>query len=273
MRKYVVAAVVCLAMLAGIAEAQMRGFSGGFRGGFPFGGSRSRIAVNGRWQQAPPRFDGQRAFGFGNFGRFSAVCTPFAGCFRPAVFGVPFSGTHFGHHHNGTFFGANFGFGTDFGTGFGSAFGSGFPAWGGGYGTPYYFDQASYDQDESTQAQSADRQRMLDEVNFERRRAMELERQYAELQAAQETSEQATQQQATQNAPSQSASGARPMPAILVFRDGRQMQVENYVITPNRLFSLGPDERRTIQLSELDLEATIKANQDRGVSFSVPKSK
>lgn len=266
MRKCVFAAVVCLAMLGGIAEAQMRGFSGGFRGGASFGGPRSRVVVNGMWSQTRPRFDGHRAFGFGNFGRFPAVCTPFAGCFRPAVFGVPFSGTRFfGHHRNGTFFGANLGFGT------------GFPVSGGfagfGVGMPYYFDQAGVDQDEYTQAQLADRQRMLDEVNFERRRAAELERQYAELQAAQETSEQATQQQSSQSAPSRSASGAQPMPAVLVFRDGRQMQVENYVITPNRLFTLGPDQRRTIQLSELDLEATVKANQDRGVSFSVPKAK
>lgn len=258
MRKYVVAAVVCLAMLGGIAQAQMRGFGGGFRGGVSFGGPRTAVGTH-HWGMTRG-FSGHRAFGFGNigfsrFGNFPGVCSPFAGCFRPAVF-TPFFRSRFvfDGHRRGHFFGGAFGFGT------------GIPIWG-GYGMPYYMD-SSYDQDEAIQAQAADRQRMIDEMNFDRRRDMELERQLAELQAAQE----ASAAHAAQPAQAQPRPEAQPTPAVLVFRDGRQMQVDNYVITADRLFTLGPDQHRTIQLSELDLNATVKANQDRGVSFSVPKT-
>lgn len=262
MRKHVVAAVVCLAVLGGIAQAQMRGMGGGARGGFAFSGVRQGVTPGTRGMAAP-FFRGHHVFG--QFGRFPGVCTPFAGCFRPAVFGVPFNGVHFGHRGS-TFFGGSFGFG------------AGIPAWGGlggygyGYGMPYYIADGGYDQEENVQQQAADRQRAMDEMNFERRRDMELQRQVAELQAAQEASDRAAQQRAAQPMPVRSAPEAQPLPAVLVFRDGRQMQVENYVITSERLFTLGPDQHRTIQLSDLDLNATVKANQERGVSFSVPKA-
>ncbi len=261
MRKYVVAAVVCLAMLGGIAQAQMRGFGGGSGGGVSFGGPRPAVGTHswgmtrGFGGHRTPRFGN---IGFSRFGNFPGVCSPLAGCFRPARF-TPFGSRFvFDRQHRHRFIGGAF------------AFETGVPTWGGyGYGTPYYLD-SSYDQDEAMQAQAADRQRMIDEINFDRRRDMELQRQLAELQAAQEAS--LARQQNAQPAPAQPRPEAQPMPAVLVFRDGRQMQVENYVITADRLFTLGPDQHRTIQLSDLDLNATVKANQDRGVSFAVPKT-
>lgn len=260
-------------MLCGLTQAQMRGFGGGFRGAASFGGVRPAVRVH-AWSNAPtfPRhgaffFGGfGPGFGFGNFGRFPAICTPFAGCFRPAVFGVPFSGTPFFGRHNPAFFGGTLGFG------------AGFPFWGGGgyggyggygYGTPYEFDQAGYDTSEYLQAQAVDRQRTLDEMSYDQRRNLELQRQLAELQATQEDAN--ARQRAAQPAPARPPKPETPpTPAVLVFRDGKQMQIENYVITRDRLFALGPERRQTIQLSELDLNATVKANQERGVNFTVP---
>lgn len=261
MRKDVVAAVFCVAMLVGVAAAQMRGgFAGGFRGGVSFGGPR--VATGHAWGVAPV-FRGHHNFGnfgvFGNFGfnvgRFPGVCTPFAGCFRPSFFGVPFAGTRFDRDR---FFGHGFpSFGADVGYGY-------------GYGMPFYIDQAGYgEQEQYSEAQLADRERMLNDLDFERRRQMELQEQLADLHAAQEASKRA-QQQPTPAAPSPAP--APPAPTTLVFRDGHQLQVDNYIMTANRLFALGPEQKQTIELSELDLNATVKANQDRGVRFTVPKS-
>jgi hypothetical protein len=275
MRKGVVAAVFCVAILVSVAAAQMRGgFGGGFRGGVSFGGPR--VATVHSWGVAPV-FRGHVGkfgdFGF-NIGRFPGVCTPFAGCFRPSFFGVPFAGTGFLDQR---FFDHGRGFDRDFDhrSGFNAIFdGYAGPYYGGesyyGYGMPFYLDQTSYaSQQQYDEAQLADRERMLNDLDFERRRQMELQQQLADLQAAQEASKRAPRQpvQATP-----SPAPAPPKPTVLVFRDGHQIQVDNYIMTANRLFALGPERKQTIELSELDLNATVKANQDRGVRFAVPKS-
>jgi hypothetical protein len=83
-----------------------------------------------------------------------------------------------------------------------------------------------------------------------------------------------TQPQASsreQNVPAQPDS--EPVPAILIFRDGHQAELLNYAIVGQTLYDLGtPFVARKIPLADLDLEATIKANQDRGVDFSLPAS-
>ena len=58
---------------------------------------------------------------------------------------------------------------------------------------------------------------------------------------------------------------------ILVFRDGHQLEIGNYVIVGNTLYNMsGAYRSYKIQLADLDLPATIKANEDRGVDFHVP---
>ena len=57
---------------------------------------------------------------------------------------------------------------------------------------------------------------------------------------------------------------------VLVYRDGHQQEIENYAIAGDKLIVLG-EKTQKIQLSELDLSATAKANQDRGVDFRTPK--
>lgn len=57
---------------------------------------------------------------------------------------------------------------------------------------------------------------------------------------------------------------------ILVFKDGRQMEVENYAIVGNTLYDLTQGRRHRIPLSDLDLDATTKQNSDRGIDFQVP---
>ncbi len=59
-------------------------------------------------------------------------------------------------------------------------------------------------------------------------------------------------------------------PVILVFRDHRREEITNYAIAGDTLYVLLPRGRRKIALSDLDLPATAKVNDDRGVDFRVP---
>jgi hypothetical protein len=59
-------------------------------------------------------------------------------------------------------------------------------------------------------------------------------------------------------------------PTVLVFKDGYQLEVENYAIVGQTLFDLTAGHPRRIALSDLDLDATQKVNDDRGVNFQLP---
>jgi len=61
------------------------------------------------------------------------------------------------------------------------------------------------------------------------------------------------------------------MPAtVLVFRDGRRVDVRNYAIVGQTLWAFSERQARKILLSELDLDATIRVNEERGLRFFVP---
>ncbi len=59
---------------------------------------------------------------------------------------------------------------------------------------------------------------------------------------------------------------------LLVFKDGHKLEVGNYAILGATLFDLTPGHSRKVVLADLDLEATRKANDDRGVTFQLPPS-
>ena len=59
---------------------------------------------------------------------------------------------------------------------------------------------------------------------------------------------------------------------ILIFKDGHKQEVSNYAIVGSNLFDLPPGHRLKIALSDLDLPATQKANDDQGVDFKLPES-
>jgi hypothetical protein len=57
---------------------------------------------------------------------------------------------------------------------------------------------------------------------------------------------------------------------VLVFRDQRTQEVQNYAIVGQTLWSFAPQHTQKIPLSDLDLAATAKINDARGVDFRVP---
>ena len=73
------------------------------------------------------------------------------------------------------------------------------------------------------------------------------------------------------------SAGSQPVqpqePNVLVFRDGHQLEVQNYAIVGDFLYDFTPGHTRKVPLSQLDLPATVKANDDRGLDFTLPGSK
>ena len=64
-----------------------------------------------------------------------------------------------------------------------------------------------------------------------------------------------------------------PLPAtLLVFKDGHTLEISNYAIVGPTLFDLTAGHPRRIPLSALDLEATRRQNEQRGVTFELPES-
>jgi len=63
---------------------------------------------------------------------------------------------------------------------------------------------------------------------------------------------------------------AKQPATVLVFKDGRRLEIENYAIVGNTLYDLSGGGRRKIPLADLDLGATTKENDKRGIDFQVP---
>jgi hypothetical protein len=57
---------------------------------------------------------------------------------------------------------------------------------------------------------------------------------------------------------------------VLIFKDGHQVQIANYAIVGATLYDLSDDRAKKVQLADLDLPATVKENDQRGVEFQLP---
>jgi hypothetical protein len=66
-------------------------------------------------------------------------------------------------------------------------------------------------------------------------------------------------------------------PAVLVFRDGRKEEISSYTIVSGTICSQADywssgSWIRKIQIADLDVPATLKLNQERGLKFVLPGS-
>jgi hypothetical protein len=147
---------------------------------------------------------------------------------------------------------------------------------GGGYVVPYYgyYDSGSYAADQSDY-QSNDQAN--DQYNggptiFDRRGSGIAPAPAPTPRAAREREE--DQPPAPRNeevaAQPEPAPAPEPEQTVLVFKDGHQVEVGNYAIVGNTLFDLTGGRRRKIAIADLDLTATTKQNDDRGIDFQVP---
>jgi hypothetical protein len=234
------------------------GFGGGHPGGFAghgFAGHSSGFAHSGFGQSG---FRGGRA-PIGSFPRplgGPARVTGFRRAPMSSTFGFGFRSNRF---HN---FG-NFGFRNCFGRG---CRGYGYPWWGWGW-DPWLWDSGydNYDEDyerdraiaEQMNAQNIEEQRMLRQEEMDGDRDAYARPSHPRQEHAQEQ---------------QSEGAAVLPPTVLVFRDQHKVEVQNYAIVGQTLWAFAPQHQK-IPLSDLDLQATVKANEDRGVTFSVPGTK
>jgi len=60
---------------------------------------------------------------------------------------------------------------------------------------------------------------------------------------------------------------------VLVFRDGSRTEIQNYAIVGPTLYEFGPHWTKKVALTDLDVPATVKTNNDRGVEFLLPAQK
>lgn len=61
-------------------------------------------------------------------------------------------------------------------------------------------------------------------------------------------------------------------PTVLVFHDGHKQEVGNYAIMGQTVYVLD-NRAQKISLADLDVPATVKANDDRGMEFKLPPQK
>jgi len=60
-------------------------------------------------------------------------------------------------------------------------------------------------------------------------------------------------------------------PTLLIFKDGHKLEVGNYAIVGPTLVDLTPGHQRTVALADLDLGATRRQNDERGIMFHGPQ--
>jgi|HubBroStandDraft_5_1064220.scaffolds.fasta_scaffold128836_2 hypothetical protein len=59
-------------------------------------------------------------------------------------------------------------------------------------------------------------------------------------------------------------------PTVLIFRDQHQQEIQNYAIVGQTVWVFAPQHTQKIPLSDLDIPATTRINDERGVDFRVP---
>jgi hypothetical protein len=139
--------------------------------------------------------------------------------------------------------------------------GYGYP-WGYGGYDPWWWDSdSSYDQDDEQDLANADE---MNQQNLEQQQMLRQE---------EADGDQDLYARSAPAGSSEQPQGAAIMPAtVLVFRDRHTREIQNYAIVGQTLWSFAPQRTEKIPLADLDLTATVKANDDRGLSFRLPSA-
>jgi hypothetical protein len=70
-----------------------------------------------------------------------------------------------------------------------------------------------------------------------------------------------------ENPPAPPAEAAK---TLLIYRDGRRVEVQNYAIQGQSLWVFTSQGSHRVPLADLDLKATKQSNEERGVDFLPP---
>lgn len=225
-------------------------FGGGFAGGHSFGGMRagsgfaSHSFSRGSSFRAPLASRGFNSRGFDS-NRFN----------RSRGFDRSHSRIWLRTYGYGNGYGNCYGYG--YGCGYGYGYGYGYPYLDGGVDPYWWWDSdSSGDQDQQNQIGLA-----------EQMNQQSLEEQQMRNQADQDAYPYTRPAQR----PQRKAATTEADPAtVLIFRDQHKEEINNYAIVGQTLWNFSPQGTYKIPLSSLDLPATEKANEDRGVDFHLP---
>jgi hypothetical protein len=142
-----------------------------------------------------------------------------------------------------------------------SCWGYGYPWW--GYSYPYWWESpdSAYDPNDD----------VADQMNQEIPEDQRMPRQW---QGYSYPDPYAPPPPRAPHSASSESQGAAIIPAtVLVFHDQHKLEIRNYAIFGRTLWNFLPQHIEKISLNELDLAATIKANDERGLSFRVPSDR
>jgi hypothetical protein len=215
------------------------GFSAsGSRGGFSSSGSRSGANMGFGARSGASFGSGMRQPSFRSGSSFGGFRRPGFGPrrFGNRVFFGAVSPGFFGYYGYPGYYG-----------GYSDWTADSYPSYG-DYGSSYY----------STQNDVAQQQQDIDR----------LEDEVARLREQRESEQQASSEAPRPEAESRSAVSTS---TLLVFRDRHTQEVQNYAVVGGTLWIFGEQRATKLPLSWLDIEATTKANDDRGVDFQLPK--
>jgi hypothetical protein len=173
--------------------------------------------------------------------------------FRGGQRGGPHFGNGFGHHDSSRFFFHHHG---RFFRGWPYAY-YGYPY----YGYPWDYSDDSYSADSYQSYPPADYSSAYIDNSREQAQIDRLENEVDRLREERE---------ARESQSSQAHPKSDWQPTQLVFRDKHTEEVQNYAIVGQTLWILSAQRARKIPLAELDIPATKKANDDRGVEFQLP---
>ncbi|MGH8093242.1 MAG: hypothetical protein ACRD3B_07985 [Candidatus Sulfotelmatobacter sp.] len=256
--------IVAFALFLGVplwAQRGGHGASGGhFSGGHSFAGHSSGFASHGfsAGRMGAGHFSGGH---FSN-GRVSNGRNGFRGSFPSSRFRGPIIGNSFrGRFRNRGFSNNCFGFRCR--TGFFN------PWW--GYDPWLWSDwndmDSRFDADYYNNLALANQmdQQSLNQQNIEQQRLLRQEQEDGDQDSY---APRAVAPRASPSMEEQRGSPAVPA-TVLVFRDEHQQEVQNYAIVGQTLWNFAPGRTQKIPLSSLDLAATEKANDDRGITFRV----
>jgi hypothetical protein len=69
------------------------------------------------------------------------------------------------------------------------------------------------------------------------------------------------------------AEAEKQLSTVLVYRDGHQMEIQNYAIYGQTVWVFGDQITRKVALADLDVAKTKQLNDQRGVEFDIPESR
>jgi len=173
-------------------------------------------------------------------------------------------GGHYGSHHHHYYNGYCYGYGCRSY----ANWGYGYPWWGWGYDPSWWGDW-----DDQDQRFDEDYYRQYEIANEMNQQSLEQQQMLRQEEADGDQDSYAPRSYSSESRASRPTQADPPVqPTVLVYRDQHRQEIQNYAIAGETLWAFTPGRTQRIALADLDLTATEKANEERGLTFAVPRA-